>query len=112
MMYDIETSYTTPRPIHPPKMTPVIDPCPVDQLHEYIHTHDVWLDGCAIHVICIIPYTDPNRQEVLYTLRYVFAEEVDRMTWCVLQVTLTQDGYGYSRGGPRYRIRCVPRNPA
>jgi len=92
-------------------MTPVIDPCPVDQLHEYLTTHDVWIDGCAVHVIRIIPYTDTNRQEMLYTLRYVFAEEVDMMTRCVLQVTLTHDGHGYSRSGPRYRIRCVPRNP-
>jgi hypothetical protein len=48
---------------------------------------------------------------MLYTLRYVFAEEVDMMTRCVLQVTLTHDGHGYSRSGPWYRIRCVPRNP-
>jgi len=90
-------------------MTPVIDPCPIAQLHEYLPTHDVWLDGCAIRVLCIIPYTDLNRQEVLYTLRYVLAEEVDLLTRCVLQVTLTQDGHGYSRGGPRFRLRCVPR---
>ena len=87
----------------------------VDQLEIYIRTIcqsvaiKVMLDGRPVRIIRIMPFEYLSKYdilpEILYTIQYTYYDEIDTAT--VNQLTVTGDGYGFSRRGRLYQFIIV-----
>jgi hypothetical protein len=87
----------------------------VDQLETYIRTHrqsvtlKILLDGRPVRIIRIMPFEylskDGILPEILYTIQYMYYDEIDTAT--TNQLTVTSDGYGFSRRGRLYQFSIV-----
>jgi hypothetical protein len=87
----------------------------VDQLEAYIRTHrqsitlKILLDGRPVRIIRIMPFEYLSKNdtlpEILYTIQYIYYDEIDTAT--MNQLTVTDDGYGFSRHGRLYQFSIV-----
>jgi hypothetical protein len=66
----------------------------------------ILLDDCPIKIIRIMPFDYTSNEgaitEKLYMLQFVYNDEIN--TAMIHQLTLTHDGYGFSRKGPKHRL--------
>ena len=69
----------------------------------------ILLDDCPIKIFRIMPFeyvsNDGAIKEKLYMLQFVYHDEIN--TAMIHQLTLTHDGYGFSRNGPKHRLDII-----
>ena len=85
----------------------------IEQLEIYIKraktSITILLDDCPIKVIRILPFEYMSNNNpipvILYTIQFIYYDEINTST--IHQLTLTNDGYGFSRKGRKYRISII-----